>query len=195
MKGKKRAAFEIIEQLGQAPDIFALPVGNAGNITAYWKGFCEAYEHQLAASRPQVWGFEAEGAAAIVKNQVIEEPETFATAIRIGNPASWQQAVMARDESKGIIDMVSEEEIREAYFQLAEQEGIFCEPASAASVAGVYKLWKQGKLPEDSTIVAVLTGNGLKDPTSAMERIQEQPKAVEGTEEELLQRIFVSGGM
>jgi threonine synthase len=194
IEGQKTGAFEVIEQLGKAPDIFALPVGNAGNITAYWKGFNEAFEHKLSTSKPVMWGFEAEGAAAIVKDQVIENPDTFATAIRIGNPASWKQAVAARDESGGMIDLVTDEEIRSAYYDLAHKEGVFCEPASAASVAGLIKQAKQGKIPAGSTIVAILTGNGLKDPTSAMEKI-EQSAAVAGTEEELMKRIFTVGGI
>ncbi|WP_025027395.1 threonine synthase [Caldalkalibacillus mannanilyticus] len=195
IEGQKTGSYEIIEQLGKAPDIFALPVGNAGNITAYWKGFKEAFNHQLSTSKPKMWGFEAEGAAAIVKNEVIKEPDTFATAIRIGNPASWEYAVQARDESGGMIDFVTDEEIRAAYYTLAEKEGVFCEPASAASVAGILKRHKQGDIPAGSTIVCILTGNGLKDPTSAMEKIKENPKAIQGTEEELVQTIFASGGV
>ncbi|MEX2103773.1 MAG: threonine synthase, partial [Bacilli bacterium] len=127
IEGQKTSSFEIIEQLGKAPDIVALPVGNAGNITAYWKGFNEAYEAELSTTRPKMWGFEAEGAAAIVRNQVIEEPDTFATAIRIGNPASWVFAVQARDQSNGMIDEVRDEEILSAYQLLAQKEGVFCE--------------------------------------------------------------------
>jgi threonine synthase len=195
IEGQKTGAFEIIEQLGKAPDILALPVGNAGNITAYWKGFQEAYQAKLSSSRPQMWGFEAEGAAAIVRDQVIEEPDTFATAIRIGNPASWQQAVQARDESNGIIDEVTDKEIESAYQYVAQKEGVFCEPASAASVAGLIKKSKQGKIPFGQTIVAILTGNGLKDPDSALKQLEEQPSPVSGTEDELVQRIFVGKEM
>jgi threonine synthase len=195
IEGQKTGAYEILEQLGKTPDIFALPVGNAGNITAYWKGFSEAFTIELSSSKPVMWGFEAEGSAAIVKNQVIEEPDTFATAIRIGNPASWKQAVQAREESKGIIDLVTDEEIRQAYYDLASKEGVFCEPGSAASVAGLIKHSKLGNIPQGSTIVAILTGNGLKDPTSAIEKIQQQPTAVEGTEEELVRSIFTAGGI
>ncbi|QHE52811.1 threonine synthase [Pontibacillus sp. HMF3514] len=190
LEGQKSASFEIIEQLGHAPDVLALPVGNAGNISAYWKGFKEALDHQLCSSSPQMWGFEAEGAAAIVNNKVYEEPDTFATAIRIGNPASWQLAIQARDESKGIIDEVSDDEIREAYQLLAEKEGVFCEPASASSLAGLIKQSKQGKIPEGSTIVTVLTGNGLKDPDAAMSNIQQEMKPVPATEADLVQNIF-----
>ncbi len=195
IEGQKTGAFEVIEQLGAAPDVFALPVGNAGNISAYWKGFVEAHQHQLATSRPVMWGFEAEGAAAIVKDQVIEKPETFATAIRIGNPASWQMAVAARDESGGLIDYVTDEEIRAAYEALAEKEGIFCEPASAASVAGVLKMFGQGKLPKGSRVVCILTGNGLKDPTSAMEKIKGKQEAISADETALFERIFSHRGV
>lgn len=190
LEGQKSASFEIIEQLGQAPDVLALPVGNAGNISAYWKGFKEALDHKLCSSSPQMWGFEAEGAAAIVNNKVYEEPDTFATAIRIGNPASWQLAVQAKEESQGIIDEVSDDEIREAYQLLAQKEGVFCEPASASSLAGLIKQSKQGKIPEGSTIVTVLTGNGLKDPDAAMSNIQQEMKPVPATEADLVQSIF-----
>ena len=132
LEGQKTASFEIIEDLNKAPDILALPVGNAGNISAYWKGFKEAYEHKLSSSLPKMWGFEASGAAALTRGEAIEQPETFATAIRIGNPASWDLAVKAKDESQGLIDEVTDEEIREAYDYLASKEGVFCEPASAA---------------------------------------------------------------
>lgn len=193
LEGQKTGAFEIIEDLEQAPDILALPVGNAGNISAYWKGFKEAFEKKLSSSLPKMWGFEASGAAAIVRNQVIEQPETFATAIRIGNPASWDLAVKAQQESDGMIDEVTDEQIREAYEYLAAKEGVFCEPASAASVAGLLKQHRSGELPKGSTIVAVLTGNGLKDPSSAMSHIEES-KVCPATEEDLVQRIFSSGG-
>ncbi|KGX90165.1 threonine synthase [Pontibacillus marinus] len=190
LEGQKSASFEIIEQLGHAPDVLALPVGNAGNISAYWKGFKEALDHELCSTSPQMWGFEAEGAAAIVNNKVYEEPDTFATAIRIGNPASWQLAIQARDESQGLIDEVSDDEIREAYQLLAQKEGVFCEPASASSLAGLIKQSKQGKIPEGSTIVTVLTGNGLKDPDAAMSNIQQEMKPVPATEADLVQNIF-----
>ncbi len=168
IEGQKTAAFEIVEALGDAPDYLCIPVGNAGNITAYWKGFKEFYEKGFAASKPKMYGFEAEGAAAIVRGERIMKPETFATAIRIGNPASWQQAEAARDESNGIIDFVTEEEIAEAYQLLASTEGVLAEPASSASVAGLIKAHKAGLVKEGSKAVCVLTGNGLKDPDSAM---------------------------
>lgn len=195
IEGQKTGAFELIEQLGKAPDIVALPVGNAGNITAYWKGFKEAHEVGLSSIRPKMWGFEAEGAAAIVKNQVINEPETFATAIRIGNPASWDKAILARDESLGVIDEVTDDEIQEAYLYLAQKEGVFCEPASAASIAGLIKLSSQGRIPQGATIVAILTGNGLKDPDSAMLQTKGESSPLSGTKEELVQRIFTDGGI
>ncbi len=168
IEGQKTAAFEICDFLGSAPDYLCIPVGNAGNITAYWKGFKEYYDKNIISNKPKMYGFEAEGSAAIVKNQRITKPETIATAIRIGNPASWTQAVSARDESNGIIDMVSDAEIIEAYKLIASCEGILAEPASAASVAGLIKSSKAGLIEEGSTIACVLTGNGLKDPDSAI---------------------------
>ncbi len=168
IEGQKTAAFEVCDALGKAPDYLCIPVGNAGNITAYWKGFKEYYEKGLSLNTPKMYGFEAEGAAAIVKGERILKPETIATAIRIGNPASWDYAVAARDESGGLIDFVTDEEIIEAYKLLASSEGVLAEPASAASVAGLIKANKLGKIQENSTIVCVLTGNGLKDPDSAI---------------------------
>ena len=167
IEGQKTAAFEICDQLQIAPDVLAIPVGNAGNITAYWKGFCE-YEKEKGYKKPRIHGFEAEGAAAIVKGHVIEEPETIATAIRIGNPASWSYAVEAAEQSCGEIDMVSDEEILYAYRLLAKTEGVFAEPGSNASLAGVIKHVQSGKIKEGETVVAVLTGNGLKDPDIAI---------------------------
>lgn len=168
IEGQKTSAFEICETLGQAPDYLFIPVGNAGNITAYWKGFKEFKEKGEVSKTPKMYGFEAEGAAAIVKGERICNPETIATAIRIGNPASWQGAVNALRESSGLIDFVTDEEIIKAYRLLARKEGILAEPASAASVAGLIKAIKEDKVKENSTIVCVLTGNGLKDPDSAM---------------------------
>ncbi|MEY2301839.1 threonine synthase [Bacillus tropicus] len=167
IEGQKTAAFEICDQLQSAPDVLAIPVGNAGNITAYWKGFCE-YEKEKGYKKPRIHGFEAEGAAAIVKGHVIEEPETIATAIRIGNPASWAYAVEAAEQSHGEIDMVSDEEILHAYRLLAKSEGVFAEPGSNASLAGVMKHVQSGKIKKGETVVAVLTGNGLKDPDIAI---------------------------
>ncbi|KGR86105.1 threonine synthase [Lysinibacillus odysseyi] len=167
IEGQKTASFEIVDGLGKAPDFLCIPVGNAGNITAYWKGFKE-YNDAKNTGLPKMFGFEAEGAAAIVKGEPIANPETVATAIRIGNPASWKLAEAARDESDGIIDMVTDAEILEAYKLIAGKEGIFVEPGSAASLAGVIKSVKSGKIPAGSQVVTVFTGNGLKDPDTAM---------------------------
>lgn len=168
IEGQKTAAFELCDVLGKAPDYLCIPVGNAGNITAYWRGFKEYFEKGFVSNKPKMYGFEAEGAAAIVKGERIYKPETIATAIRIGNPASWDYAVAARDESQGLIDFVTDEEIVYAYKLMASTEGVLAEPASAASVAGLIKANRLGKVEENSTIVCVLTGNGLKDPDSAI---------------------------
>ena len=167
LAGQKTAAFEICDDLGRAPDALAIPVGNAGNISAYWAGFTDYAMAGIVERRPRMLGFQAAGAAPIVEGQVIERPETIATAIRIGNPASWTLATAARDESGGAIEAVTDDEILAAYRDLAELEGIFCEPSSAASVAGVTKLAHAGALDRDALVVAVLTGNGLKDPDTA----------------------------
>ena len=169
IEGQKSAAFEIIDRLGQAPDIHCLPVGNAGNITAYWQGFQEYQSSGVTSASPAMWGFQAEGAAPLVTGARVSEPETIATAIRIGNPASWDRAISARDESSGHIDSVTDQEILAAYHLLAEQEGVFCEPSSAASVAGLLKMHAAGRVPKDSVITCTLTGNGLKDPQWALE--------------------------
>jgi threonine synthase len=173
IEGQKTASFEIIEQLGRAPDIQCMPVGNAGNITAYWKGYTEALP--APASRPRMLGFQAAGAAPIVLGSPVEKPETVATAIRIGNPASWKQAVAARDESGGFIDTVTDDEILAAYYLGASAEGVFCEPASAASIAGLLKTAARGyfrTVPHPDgrplTVVCILTGHGLKDPDRAI---------------------------
>ena len=163
LEGQKTAAFEIVDVLGQAPDIHCLPVGNAGNISAYWLGYTEYFKDGLTQSRPAMWGFQAAGAAPFVAGHPISNPETLATAIRIGNPASWDFAMAARDESAGLIEAVTDDEILSAYHLLAEKEGYFVEPASAASVAGLLKLASQNRVPRDSTIVCTVTGNGLKD--------------------------------
>jgi threonine synthase len=167
LEGQKTAAFEICDDLGRAPDVLALPVGNAGNISAYWAGFREYAAAGRAAGTPRMWGFQAAGAAPIVRGEPVERPETVATAIRIGNPASWAKAVAARDESGGRIDAVTDGEILAAYRDLARLEGIFCEPSSAAGVAGVRKAAAAGELRPDELVVCVLTGHGLKDPTTA----------------------------
>jgi len=166
IEGQKTAAYEICETLGDAPDALAIPVGNAGNITAYWKGFTECAERDFATLHPRMLGFQAAGAAPIVRGEPVANPQTVATAIRIGKPASWQSAERARDESGGLIDAVTDEEILDAYRLLASAEGLFVEPASAASVAGLRKLGREGAL-RGGRAVAVLTGSGLKDPETA----------------------------
>ena len=168
IEGQKTAAFEIIDVLGEAPDYLFIPVGNAGNITAYWKGFVEYHQAGRAKKKPKMMGFQAEGAAPIVRGYAIEKPETVATAIRIGNPASWQRAVAARNESGGIIDMVSDDEILSAQKFLATKAGVFGEPASAASVAGLIKLSHQGMDFSRKRVVCVITGTGLKDTDTAL---------------------------
>jgi len=177
LEGQKTAAFEIIEALGKPPDYQFMPVGNAGNITAYWMGYKEFFDKKKAASKPKMMGFQAEGAAPIVRGAPVKYPKTLATAIRIGNPASWKKAEAARDESGGVIDMVSDEEILESYRLLAGCEGVLCEPASAAGVAGLKKYISQGKLENKKgiTVVCIITGHGLKDPERA---IASSPKPV-----------------
>jgi threonine synthase len=164
IQGQKTAAFEIVDDLGDAPDYFFIPVGNAGNITAYWKGFVEYKKASRVSQTPKMMGFQAEGAAPIVKGKIIDRPKTLATAIRIGNPASWKSAVAARDESGGVIDCVTDDEILTTYKLLARKEGVFGEPASAASVAGLIKMVKQGLNLSGKKVVCIITGTGLKDP-------------------------------
>ena len=162
--GQQTGAFEILDDVG-APDAVALPVGNAGNITAYWAGFKRyAREGRHGGRRPRMLGFQAEGAAPIVRGEAVAAPETVATAIRVGNPASWAGAVAARDESGGLIEAVNDEEILDAQLRIARLEGVFCEPASAAGVAGVARLAREGRLARSETVVCILTGHGLKDP-------------------------------
>ena len=168
IEGQKTASFEIIDTLGSAPDYHFLPVGNAGNITAYWKGYKEYHALGKSGTLPKMMGWQAEGAAPIVRGKPVDKPRTIATAIKIGNPASWKYAEAARDESGGVIDMISDDEILEAYSLLASQEGIFAEPASAASLAGVIKYKKRGGFRAGETIVCTLTGHGLKDPDRAV---------------------------
>ena len=163
LEGQKTAAFEIADELGDSPDLLFIPVGNAGNITAYWQGFNEYYARNYTSRLPQMMGFQATGAAPIVIGKPVPNPSTIASAIRIGNPASWEGALNARDQSNGLIDTVSDDEIMEAYGLLARREGIFCEPASAASLAGLIKLHRQNIDLSDKQIVCVITGNGLKD--------------------------------
>jgi threonine synthase len=188
IEGQKTAAFEIIDVLGDAPDYLFLPVGNAGNITAYWKGFKEYFAAGKATRKPKMYGFQAEGAAPIVRGHAIEKPETVATAIRIGNPASWEKAVAARDESGGIIDMVSDDEILGAQKIMASEAGVFGEPASAAPLAGLIKLTSQGKGFSNKIIVCVVTGNGLKDTETALKKapkILELPADIKAVEKAL----------
>ena len=168
IEGQKTGAFEVCDALGKAPDYHFIPVGNAGNITAYWKGYKEYKAAGVVNNLPQMMGYEAEGSAAIVRGERILKPETLATAIRIGNPASWKQAEAARDESGGKIGCVCDEKIVEAYKLLASCEGVLCEPASAASVAGLIQAHGEGLVKSGSDIVCVLTGNGLKDPDNAI---------------------------
>ena len=184
IEGQKTGAFEICEALGQAPDYHFIPVGNAGNITAYWKGYTEWHKLGKISAKPKMMGFEAEGAAAIVKGERILHPETVATAIRIGNPASWDKAVAARDESDGMINFVTDDEILSAYKILASTEGVLAEPASAASVAGLIKVKSQVK--EGSKIVCILTGNGLKDPDNAIKHSNCEVKKTPADMDEIL---------
>lgn len=170
LQGQQSAAWELCDELSDAPDLLAIPVGNAGNISAYWMGFRRYQQEGLARTLPRMLGFQAEGAAAIVRDEVIAEPATRATAIRIGNPASRHLAMRARDESGGLIEAVSDEEIAAAYHLLAAEEGVFAEPASAASVAGLLKLARLGRLPRAANAVCVLTGHGLKDPQFAVDQ-------------------------
>lgn len=167
LQGQKTAAFELVDVLGNAPDWLCIPVGNAGNISAYWMGFCEYHASGKSSRLPRMMGFQAAGAAPLVKGERILEPDTLATAIRIGNPANWSKAIAVRESSGGEFNSVTDEEILEAYRILAGEEGVFCEPASAASVAGLLKV--KDRVPQDATVVCVLTGNGLKDPSSAVE--------------------------
>lgn len=188
IEGQKTGAFEVVDALGSAPDFHSLPVGNAGNITAYWKGYKEYYEKKHTKTLPRMLGFQAEGAAPIVRGYPIPNPETVATAIRIGNPASWEKAVKAKKESNGLIDMVSDDEILEAYRMLAFKEGVFCEPASAASVAGLIKLSKQGFFKGGETVVCTLTGHGLKDPDLAIKQSKE-PIVAKASLDDILNKI------
>ena len=185
IEGQTSAAYEICDALGGPPDFHALPVGNAGNISAYWKGYNRYKDAGKISSLPIMTGFQAAGAAPIVLGHPVEKPETIATAIRIGNPASWKTAVAARDESGGLIDMVTDDEIIEAYKLVAATEGIFCEPASAASIAGVIKLNKAGYYKGSARIVCTLTGHGLKDPDTAI-RVSAKPVSIKGDLDEVI---------
>ena len=190
IEGQKTAAFEICDFLGDAPEFHAIPVGNAGNITAYWKGYKEYRSVGKSKTLPKMLGFQAAGSAPIVHNRIIENPETIATAIRIGNPAGWKTALEARDQSGGLIDAVTDDEILQAYHLLAATSGVFVEPASAASVAGVIKLAKAGyfKGHQGERLVCTLTGHGLKDPKTAMEDLA-QPKVLKADKKDILKFI------
>lgn len=200
IEGQKTGSFEIIEQLGGTPpDLHCIPVGNAGNITGYWKGYKEWHEAGITDCTPVMWGFQAAGAAPIVHGHPVPNPETIATAIRIGNPASWKFAEAARDESGGLIDLVTDAEITAAYKMLANKEGIFCEPASAASVAGLLKMAEAGKLEKlrqekdvagRLQVVCILTGHGLKDPSYATEQ-STPPVVVPATMEAVVEALGV----
>ena len=168
IEGQKTAAFEVVDVLGDAPDVHCLPVGNAGNVTAYWKGYTEYAQDGPATRRPRMWGFQAAGAAPIVAGHPVDHPETIATAIRIGNPASWQQAVAARDESGGVVEAVTDEQILAAHRLLSARDGVFVEPASAAGVAGLLASHEAGALEPGQRVVCTVTGHGLKDPQWAL---------------------------
>ena len=189
IEGQKTGAFEICEALGQAPDYHFIPVGNAGNITAYWKGYKEWHKLGKIKELPKMMGFEAEGAAAIVKGERIMNPETVATAIRIGNPASWKFAEAARDESNGMINYVTDEEILKAYKLIASCEGVLAEPASAASVAGLIKV--KDTVKSGSKIVCILTGNGLKDPDNAIKYANDEVKKTSADMTDILRAMNI----
>lgn len=191
IEGQKTAAFEVCDALGKAPEYHFIPVGNAGNITAYWKGYKEYHSLGKIKELPMMMGYEAEGSAAIVRNERIMNPETLATAIRIGNPASWNKAVAARDESKGTIGCVTDEKIVEAYKLIASCEGVFAEPASAASVAGLIQAHEKGLVKAGSDIVCVLTGNGLKDPDNAIKFANAEVQKASAEYEDVLRLIGV----
>ncbi|MGW4486464.1 threonine synthase [Amycolatopsis sp. NPDC004368] len=180
--GQKTAAFEVCDALGQAPDIHCLPVGNAGNITAYWAGYSEYAADGVVKNTPRMFGFQAAGAAPLVRGEPVSDPDTIATAIRIGSPASWGSAVKAKEESDGLFEAITDEKILEAYRLLAQREGVFVEPASATSVAGLLATAADGRLPRGTTVVCTVTGHGLKDPATALEgNVEVEPLAVDPT--------------
>jgi len=191
IEGQKTAAFEIVDQLGRAPDYHFIPVGNAGNITAYWKGFKEYRDSGFANSVPKMYGFQAAGAAPIVDGAPVQKPETIATAIRIGNPASWKGAEAARDESGGHIGKVTDEEILEAYNRVASTQGVFVEPACAAPLAGLTRLCRNGQIPKGSVITATMTGHGLKDPDTALDNSEFKPTVVDPTVEAVAKALGI----
>jgi threonine synthase len=189
IEGQKTGAFEIVDALGQAPNYHFIPVGNAGNITAYWKGYKEYHNEGHIDFLPKMMGYQAEGSAPIVRGHVIENPETIATAIRIGNPASWKQAEAARDESNGVIDMISDKDISYYHQLLANKGGVFCEPASAISIAGVVHASRSINFQDTDIIVSIITGHGLKDPDQAI-KVSKQPQVVEATYDSVVGAIF-----
>jgi len=194
IEGQKTGAFEVCDALGRAPDALAIPVGNAGNITAYWRGFVQYHARGRAASRPQMWGFQAAGAAPLVHGRPVEQPQTIASAIRIGRPASWDGAVAAVRESGGAFEAVTDEELIAARTLLAHEEGIFVEVASAASVAGLLKRAREGRVPDGTVVVCVLTGHGLKDPEAVL-RTERRPEPVPATLEALERVVAEPAGV
>ncbi len=192
IEGQKTAAFEICDVLGRAPDFHFLPVGNAGNITAYWKGFKEYHQHGVIPTLPRMCGFQAAGSAPIVLGRPVTDPQTIATAIRIGNPASWQGASTAVTESHGLIESVTDEEILAAYAMVAQLEGVFAEPASVAPLAGLLRMGRAGLIPKGSLITATLTGHGLKDPDTAMGQSKTEAIVVDPTVEAVMASLSFS---
>jgi threonine synthase len=192
IEGQKTAAFEICDVLGRAPDFHFLPVGNAGNITAYWKGFREYHAKGIVKFLPKMCGFQAAGAAPIVSGKPVTDPQTLATAIRIGNPASWEGATTALSESQGVIESVTDEEILAAYNLTARLEGLFAEPASVAPVAGLLRMGKAGRIPKGSVVTLTLTGHGLKDPDTAMNQQADEAEVVEAKLDAVLSKLSFS---
>jgi threonine synthase len=192
IEGQKTGAFEICDVLGRAPDFHFLPVGNAGNITAYWRGFREYHRHGLIRQLPRMCGFQAAGAAPIVEGRPISDPQTIATAIRIGNPASWEGATTAVAESNGMIESVTDAEILHAYGLIARREGLFVEPACAAPIAGLLRAGRNGRIPKGSVVTMTLTGHGLKDPDTALEENKIEAKVVEPKVEAVLESLRIS---
>ena len=190
LQGQKTAAFEIVEELERAPDFHCLPVGNAGNITAHWMGYKEYFEHGIVNDRPRMVGYQAAGAAPFLRGEMVDNPETVATAIRIGHPQSWDKAWKVKEESDGWFDECTDEEILAAQKLLAQKEGVFCEPASATSVAGALRDIESGKIPEGSTVVCTLTGHGLKDPDTAIAQSQGTVQTVDATLEAVRDAIL-----
>ena len=191
IEGQKTGAFEICDVLGRAPDFHFLPVGNAGNITAYWRGFKEYHRHGIVSSLPRMCGFQAAGSAPIVLGKPVADPQTIATAIRIGNPASWEGATTAVSESHGFIESVTDEEILHAYGLVTRREGIFVEPATAAPIAGLLRAGRSGRIPKGSIVTVTLTGHGLKDPDTAMEQNKIEAKVVEPKVEAILESLHI----